>query len=281
MNNDLLLFVEIKETKLFQHIIKQIGNVIDQCCFNFINETSNNNKNGISVQTLSKNKTEAIIFTLHASNFESFFCSKNKLQICLNLGSFCNGIKSCHKSTKLHIKKNDPEWLHIESSSTSYSFSTAIKCSMTNKKISIPKMEFDNKIIFKSSALHNICNCLMEISNSVKIQVIDNKIIFESENDDVKLSLTHFIKNFAGKNHCDIGNNFHIKNIEIFSESYNKNDQIYVYLKNEFPLVMELPIAPLGKMYFMMSPIVQEEINKINIKKEIVTNSNEQISISI
>ena len=58
----------------------------------------------------------------------------------------------------------------------------------------------------------------------------------------------------ACKNDVPIHGSYELKNILLFSRCGKLCDNVIIYFKDDFPLILHIPISTLGKMYVFLTP---------------------------
>nr|URM62310.1 cell nuclear antigen [Mimivirus sp.] len=127
-----------------------------------------------------------------------------------------------------------------------------------NPEMPVPVTKFQNRITMKSDKFHNICKHLNNNSTFVEIKSINNEIIFVGQNEGGKVTMscrdTEY--NSAGKDTNQVVQGmYELRNLLGFSKCNKLCNTIELYLKNDFPLVLVISVATLGKMYVFLSPI--------------------------
>ena len=128
-----------------------------------------------------------------------------------------------------------------------------------NSELPIPKTQFQNKITMASDKFHNICKKLNNNSLTVEITSIKNEITFRGHNESGKVTMSYKDTNYNSNKKSEqdqiVQGVYELRNLMGFSKCNKLCPTIDIYLKNDFPLVLVIGVATLGKMYVFLSPI--------------------------
>jgi len=242
-------------------------------------------KNCMKITAVDPTKTVLISLKLDGDNFSTFICKKSKLLIGINLSYFYKLIKSMGKNDILslsvdHEKKN---YLKIKIDSPEEKKDTEFNMKLLDLdeelQLSIPDTVFEAVITMDSQEFNKLCREMNNIADYVEIKCLTDKIIFTciGEIADRKTTYrTHMAKDEEPDNilvnivHGSTKNNnspqivqgiFELKNLVLFSKCASLCNDIEMYMKNDFPLVIKYTVATLGRILLCLTP-QNEEITK-------------------
>lgn len=221
---------------------------------------------GIRILRLTEDKSILIKLNLDASNFEYFRCDEPKITIGIDMHHFHALLKMINDDYPmiLYMNRDDRSILYIRSfnETDENSEETDIEISLmeiTNLEMPIPQTTFQNKITMASDKFHTICKHLNNNSTFVEITSINNEILFRGQNEGGKVTMSYKDANFNNKkkNKAEqvVQGMYELRNLMVFSKCNKLCNTIDIYLKNDFPLVLVISVATLGKMYVFLSPI--------------------------
>ncbi len=228
-----------------------------------IPDNKKKNSGGIRILRLTQDKSVLIKLILDASNFEYFKCTEPKITIGIDMSQLHNMLKSINDNDPitLYMNRNNRSTLHIHSNSE-HKEETDLEVYLMdigNQEIPLPRAEFQNKITIASDKFHAICKQLNNTSVHVEITSVDNEIQFNGKNEGGKISRTYRddnLKKKKGPTHVVQGV-YELRNLMYFSKCNKLCQTIDMYLRNDFPLVLVISIATLGKMYIFLTPVEQ------------------------
>ena len=277
-----ILEIKTSQTGAIKQVIERISNVISDCCIVFLPYDDGKNSNesdkddgtktkkntgGIRILRLTEDKSILIKLNLDAPNFDSFRCDEPKITIGVDMSNFYAALKTINDNDPiiLYMNRDNRNSLYIRSlnQSNESSEETDIEIflmEITNPDLPLPQTDFQSKIIMKSEKFHTACKQLHNSATFVEITSIDDQISFKGQSEGAKISKSYRdINQNKPRNKKDkkniIQGVYELRNLMGFSKCNKLCDIIEIYLKNDFPLVLVISIANLGKMYVFLTPI--------------------------
>lgn len=231
------------------------------------NKNSKKNTGGVRILRLTEDKSILIKLNLDAINFEYFRCDEPKITIGVDMHNLQALLKMIDDNYPiiLYMNRDNRSTLYIRSlnENDKSSEETDIEIflmDIANPEMPIPQTEFQNKITIATDKFHNICKHLNNNSVYVDIKSINNEILFKGQNEGGKVTMSYKDINEAGTKKKDkpdqvVQGLYELRNLMGFSKCNKLCNTIDIYLKNDFPLVLVISVATLGKMYVFLSPI--------------------------
>lgn len=227
-------------------------------------------------------KSVLINLKLDGDSFSKFVCKKSKLVLGINLAGFYKVIKSMAKNDILtfsvdHEKKNYLQ-IKIDNQDTKKDTEFNLKLlDLDESKMSIPEIAFDAVITMNSQEFNKLCREMHGIADYVEIKCLSDRIIFacvgeiadrkttyrtrkenEEDNNNILVTISH--ASLSNKNAPEIVQGvFELKNLVLFSKCTSLCNDIEIYMKNSFPLVIKYTVATLGRILLCLTPIGQEK----------------------
>lgn len=241
---------------------------------NFVEKSRNTAKKtsggGIRILRLTEDKSVLIKLTLYSDKFDYFMCKEPKIKIGVDINQLHAMLKVINDDEPIifYMNKDNMNRLYINSvaKSNDGSEETDIELflmDISNPELQIPQTEFQNIITIASDKFHTDCKHFNNNTRTVEIISINDQISFKGTSDAGHITKTykdiHGTKN-PNKN-VIVQGKYELKNLLSFSKCNKLCNTIDIYLKNDFPLVLVIAIATLGKMYVFLTP-VEEETNK-------------------
>jgi len=291
-----ILEITTTHTGAIKQVVERISGVISDCCIVFIppdkdinadedddyfeevddqsktkskknpnkKQPSKKNTGGIRILRLTEDKSILIKLNLEASKFDSFRCDEPKITIGVDMHNLHDHLKTINDDEPIlfYMNRDNRSILYIRSLNEN-SGETDIEIFLMeigNPDLPIPKTEFQNRITMASDKFHTICKHLNNNSTFVEITSIDNEISFKGQNEGGKVTRKYRDPN--KKKSKDSGQIvqgvYDLRNLMGFSKCSKLCPTIDIYLKNDFPLVLVISVAILGKMYVFLSPIERD-----------------------
>lgn len=241
-------------------------------------------KGGIRITAVDMSKTVLINLKLDACNFSTFKCKKKKITLGVNLGAFHKFLKSMDKDDNLTLYQehdsNNNLFMNINNDEGSKETDFTLKLLELKKtKLVIPDIAFEAQVTINSQEFHKICREMKSIADYVEIKCLKNKLIFTCKGDlgdrksvyktdsiDNKVSIEH--------NHKDnskpfvIEGIYELKNLVMFAKCATLSNEIQIYLKSDYALVIKYTVATLGRLYLCLSPVKNETMQNNKYEDE-------------
>lgn len=231
-------------------------------------------KDCMKLMAVDTSQTVMIHLKLDAGNFTKFVCRKKKITIGLNLGSFYKLIKSMGKNDilSLGVEHDDRNHLEIKIDNPEELKNSVFKLKLLDidqPKIQIPEMTFDAVITMNAQEFHKLCRDMHQIAPFVEIQCLTDKIIFickgsfaqrvttyktDDKKDQMLVSIQHSSK-ISKDAPLIVQGIYELKNLVIFSKFSSLCNDIEIYMKNNFPLIIKYTVATLGRIILCLSPV--------------------------
>ncbi|RYX78042.1 hypothetical protein EON71_01370, partial [bacterium] len=228
-----------------------------------IKKQKKKNLGGIRALRLSEDKSILIKLNLDADKFELFYCSEPKTLVGIDIHNFYNLLKMINDDDPLviYMNKNDRSSLYIQSTNEDPNTieQKNIKIflmDITNQEMKIPQAHFDVWITMKTDKFHDVCKHLNNNAVYVDIRAVRDEITFIGQNEWGKTTHTYKDANKSinknKQNDLFFQGVYEIKNLLSFSKCAKLCQTVELYLKNDFPLVLVINVASLGKLYVFL-----------------------------
>jgi len=222
-------------------------------------------QNGLKIMTMDNARVALVYVRLFKDNFEEFYA--NSKMICgINMIYLFKLLKTVSNNDvlTLFIKKSSTNELGIrienkEKNTVTESYLKMLEIS--EEKLEIPDIQYDSVISMPSIDLQKYCRDLSIISNNVMISNIGSKFILESKGDFASQRIiigetqNGLILSKKNQNVCE---SFDLKYLNSFTKSTNLCSTVEIFLKQEYPLVIEYNVANLGKLQYCLAPKLKD-----------------------
>ena len=225
---------------------------------------------GIKIITTDSTKTVLIHMKLEKEKFEEYFCEKK--MICgismINLYKLIKTISNQDTLT-LFIKKNNTNKLGIRINNADKKTQTTYELNLLDipdDKLDIPPVSFDTELTFPSSDFQKIIRDMINIGNVIHIESQPKKILKLSCSGDFASQETLLTESDKNADNCIVFNNknsnliqgsFSLKYLILFTKCTNLCNQIQMYIKNDYPLIIQYTVASLGYIKLCLAPNVE------------------------
>lgn len=225
-------------------------------------------KNKIKIVALNNTETYLIHVKLISEAFEYFFCSKTE-EDPLILGIHTDNIYKIIKTIKhdetisFYVTKKDPYHLFIKKENNTRNSIVKFKIELheiTSANYKVPKIDFKTMVSMSSTEFQKICKDYHTLGGkTLEIKTLQDQLLFSSKGEFASFEgvLGNSEKTtFAQDEKSIIQGKFDIRWLLLFSKASNLSNTVELYLRNDFPLVMNYKIGTLGELKFIVSPVL-------------------------
>jgi proliferating cell nuclear antigen len=222
-------------------------------------------KDCIKIVKFNNTQIALIHIKLIASEFEDYnFNSDKPLILGIHTSNFLKIIKTIkHDETlSLFVKEDEKDFLYIKKENNCRNSTNSFKiplCSIDYQNYTLPTQEFNSVISMASSEFQRICKNFSALgASTIEIKNIDNKVYFSGEGE--FCSIEGIIGDseqtkFETTTSDVIQSVFDISYLLLFSNASNLSKTVFLYLKNDYPLILSYKIGTLGELKFVISSI--------------------------
>ena len=220
---------------------------------------------GMKIVALDNTHVVLVHMKLEAERFESYFCER-KLFVGINIIKFHMLIKTV--TTKdiltLFVERNDPNRMGLRIENLEKKTRTTFKLAMLDinpVSISIPPPAAMTMITMPSIEFQKIIRDMHNLADFLEICCVGNDLSFSCKGDSCTQE-THIgldqndnmaiVRDEARQNEI-IQGVYSLKYLTMFTKCTNLNKTVQLYLKNNFPLIMQYNISSLGSIKLVLA----------------------------
>ena len=254
-----ILYIKTVQSQSIKILVEALKEVLTDINLYFDN-------NGLKIMTMDNARVALVYVRLLKDNFEEYFCeSRNMCGI--NMIYLFKLLKTVGNSDvlTLFVKKSlqNELGIRIENKEKNTVMESYLKMlDISEEKLEIPNIQYDSVISMPSVDFQKYCRDLSVISNQVCISSTESKFILESNGDfaSQKIIIGEAQNGliFSKKNQ-NVSEIFDLKYLNSFTKSTNLCSTVEIFLKNEYPLIIEYNVANLGKLQYCLAPKNNEE----------------------
>jgi len=251
--------VQTVQSGAFRILIEALKDILTDC--NFIFDCS-----GIKLIATDSSHNVLIHMKLPAENFDFYEC-KEQCIIGVNMTNMYKLIKTMGNSDilTLFLENNNPNTLGVQINNKEKNSQTIYKLNLldiANENIQIPPATFETELTLPSSDFQKIIRDMTNIGNLIEIKSVGTDLILCCNGDfasqETCLSETNNglqFSNYASPEK-PIQGIFCLKYLLLFTKCTNMCNQIHIYIKNDYPLVITYSVANLGDIKLCLAPNV-------------------------
>ena len=259
------------QTIVIKKLIEGLKEILTEANWEF-GEGNKDNENGekgyIKLVTLDVKQTSLVHLKLYGERFESYRCDKTV--VCgINMDYLHKLIKTLLNNDILTIflKKGDENKLGflIENSEKNLVSRKMINLIDSDQgAVKIPPQKFDQLITMPSSDFHKVIRDMSGIADKVEIKYTNKQLYFSCKGDfseDTTRFGEHNGLQFQMNNDSAdvIQANYNLKDLQLFTKPYDLSTNVRLYMKNNYPLIIEYKVGSLGELKLCIAPLVEDK----------------------
>jgi proliferating cell nuclear antigen len=220
------------------------------------------NEECIKIVTMDNSHIILVHLKLYASKFEYYKCFK-PISIGINMLNLYKIIKTINNNDvlTLFIYEDDLNHLGIKIENADKNTRTTYKINLLDLQkdhFDIPEVKFNSVITLPSNDFQKITRDMNNIADQVEIKNVNNEFILTckgdfcsqetvlSDNDSIRINNEHANEIIQG--------NYNLKYLVLFTKCTNLSNNVELYLKNDYPLIIKYTVASLGEIKLCLSP---------------------------
>ena len=257
----LILEVKTVQSSAFRILIEAKKEILTDANLQF-------DQSGIKVIAMDASHTVLVHLKLEAKNFEYYYCP-NQMILGVNMLNFFKLIKtmSNNDTLTLYVEEDNTNHLGIKIENGEKNTVTTYKLNLmdlNDDNIEIPPAIFSSVITMPSSDFQKICRDMYNLADAIEIKSCGSTLHFACKGDFAQQETIigesssngmSFIKKSDGDEEIVQGV-FALKHLVLFTKCTNLCNSIEMYLKNDYPLIIQYSVASLGNIKLCLAPQV-------------------------
>jgi proliferating cell nuclear antigen len=255
---DYLLFVQTVQGQAMRTLIEAIELLLPEENFEF-------DKDGMKMMAMDATQSLIIHLKLYAERFETYYC-KRPVTVGLSIFNLLKVMKiigNVHTLT-LYMEDDDETHLYIRIENPDKNIVDLFKVNLldiSRRRFAVPDEQFQSVITMPSADFQKFCRDMSHIGDIVDIQSVGDTLKMTVEGDFAEQTKTFGQSsgcvNILQSNEQEIiQGKFSLRCLVSFSRCTNLCNNIEMYLKNDFPLIIRYQVANLGFIKLALAPRV-------------------------
>tara|TARA_B100002051_G_C16624735_1_gene580157 strand:+ start:58 stop:849 length:792 start_codon:yes stop_codon:yes gene_type:complete len=255
--NDHSLNIKTEQAAAFRILIEALKEILTEANFIF-------DESGVKLMAMDSTHSILIHMKLDANSFEFFHCP-NKVVVGVNMLNFFKLIKTMTNSETLtlFIEKENENKLGILINNNEKNSQTVYKLNLldiADENIKIPPAEFETELSLPAGDFQKIIRDMVNIGENIEIKSIGTQLILNCSGDfasqETILGETNNGLKFNQVSPCElpIQGLYSLKYLTLFTKCTNLCNQINLYIKNDYPLIIRYSVASLGDIKLCLAP---------------------------
>tara|TARA_R110002074_G_scaffold402039_2_gene602934 strand:- start:192 stop:992 length:801 start_codon:yes stop_codon:yes gene_type:complete len=261
--NEYCLQISTLQSTAIKILVEALKDILTDVNFVF-------NETGIKLITTDPTKTVLIHMKLGSDKFEKFYCPDQI--ICgvniLNLHKLIKTITTLDTLT-LYIKKNNLNKLGIQINNNDKKTQTVYELNLLDidaEDMKIPPVSFDSELSFPSSDFQKIIRDMVNIGDVIDITSYSKTLKLTCKGDFASQeTVMHETEeegtiSFNHENNTEniVQGSFSLKYLILFTKCTNLCNLINIFLKNDYPLIIQYNVAQLGTIKLCLAPNIED-----------------------
>jgi proliferating cell nuclear antigen len=219
---------------------------------------------GLKIMAMDGTHAILLHLRLRADRFDEYYCPTRHI-LGVNMINFFKLVKtmSNNEHIVLYMKKSDTSRLGIEIQNGDKQMVTNFSLNLQDLDIEpmeIPPVQFSGIVTMPSVDFQKIIRDMHTLGEKVEIQSATHELVFRCKGDYAEQE-TVFHFGSAGVSHQQaatdiVQGNFMLKHLVLFTKCTSLCSDITLYLKNDYPLIVEYNVAGLGEIKLALAPTI-------------------------
>lgn len=273
--SDSLIQITTVQTSAFKTLIEALKDILIDCNLEFIPEGDGDgeDKTG-SIKILAVNNQAGMLvhMRLHSNNFDEF-AVLGRQAIGVNMQVFYKVIRTIGNNDILTLCRSNSEYdknrlaVKIANKDKKQTFQYSLQIiDVDNDVLDVSQASFQAIVIMNSCDFQKVCKDMNGIeAKYVDITLVGSTFRITGKGDSA-IGKAEFTENQntitvnrkEDSRNVIITGKYELKNLLLFTKCTNLCNQIEIYLKNDYPLLIKYTVASLGYMHLCLSPIINE-----------------------
>lgn len=283
----IILSVKTTQIQIIKQIIDTLNSLLPDCNITFypfylssdtdsdspVAETSGQNEGGIVIKEINKTSSILVHAKLKSSEFDEYIYTSEskKITIGINLNNLLKCIKcmSHFDTMTWQLDSDDLNKLIMILESSERNEKKMFKINLMDldyEKYKVTSVKFPYYINLSSQDFHKNCKDMNSATDKMNIMITKDKVTFsgtgELGNITFELGETNCgLTIVKDKDEQDdiVQGLFELKYLLIFAKCTSLSDNVYIYLRNNYPLIMKYEFN-LGEIKLVLSPSKPSQI---------------------
>jgi proliferating cell nuclear antigen len=251
-----ILELKTVQTNSFKVLIEALKEILTDANITF-------DSTGLKIVAMDPSQTVLVHLKLEASKFEYYKCDK-RLVIGVSMINFFKLIKTMtnNDSLTLFITDENTNILNIKMENCDKNRRTVFNLNLMDlneDNFQIPSQSFESIITMPSQDFQKICRDMHNLSDTIEIKSVGQQLIFSCNGDFASQETIHGetqsgISFLKSNNNEVIQGYYNLKHLVLFTKCTNLCNSIELYMKNDFPIVIQFIVGSLGTLKLALAP---------------------------
>lgn len=262
------LLIRTVQASAFRILIEALKEILTDVNIDFTaNDEENGKVGGMKIMAMNSAKSVLIHLKLDSHNFNDYIITEEKITIGVNMMNLYKLIKtmSNNDTLSLYIEDDNVNKLGIRIENGDKNQVSTFKLNLLDLEddsLMVDGTQFDSMLSMPSTDFHKICRDMYSIADYIEIKSVAKKLIFNCKGDfaqqEIVLGETEegmTVDKTSEENHKIVQGVYELKNLVLFTKCTNLCNNIEIFMKNDYPLIIKYTVASLGHIHMCLTPI--------------------------
>jgi hypothetical protein len=262
----MLLKVKTSKTGAIKQVFEKMHAYIPDCNLIFVDSDNKKKFSGLMIQQLSEEKHIFVQLVLIAKNFDKFACAKSVIKIVVNVQQLWGMLKLIpdEQTLMIYLKQSNENLLYIRGiAKNDNEDRIRLELNLITSPIvelPAPKMDGMSSFVMERKKFYSICKEFNDNVDKVTITKTGNQLNIMGICPGGKIDKTYKI-DCNDDDDSVIQGEYELKSLVSFSSCNKLCSNVTIRLKDKDPLVLDMNVDDLGKLYIYLSPCEENVIN--------------------
>lgn len=243
MNKKTVLKIKTSQVSALKQVFKILGNI-----FGDVNMVFSKTHDIESIKIMEKAEEHAVLVKVNLNTFDYFKCDEPEIIIGISVDHLCVALKMFNNYDRITLYMNgDKKSLYIRNSNknhTSFKTTKIPVFNMNHKNLELCSKIFHDRLIIKSRTIRKLYK-ICEKNNLYNHVLVHDQVSFKCSPDDTTINISYTDDKKNDKNKSI---KIDTENLMIFNECHKLCDKVQMYIDDDYPLVLKIPITYIGEM---------------------------------
>ena len=265
-----IFYVQTIQSSEFRILIEALKEILTDATFEFHPpEKKDALKEGDEIESkgfiklLAVDQTHTVLVHLFLNDFQKFYCEET-CNVGLNMLNLFKLIKTMNNNDhlSLYIEKSNINQLCVNIENGEKASRTIYKLNILdipNDKIDIPAVQFNSVITMPSGDFQKYIRDMHNLANEVEIKSAAETLYLSCKGDfadqETTLGKSQNGMTFNVTDTSIVQGIFALKHLFLFTKCTNLCNNIEMYLRNDYPLIVKYDVGSLGEIKLCLAPI--------------------------
>lgn len=254
MQSEYSLFVKTVQSTAIRSLFETLKEILHDVNFTWDTE-------GVKLLTMDGARCACVFLKLNAGSFDEYVCAE-PITTGLNMAVMFKLLKACgnNDTVTIFIRKDSPHELGITINNSEKNSQTTYKAKLLDcdiESLELPNMDFENIITLPAAYFQKLTRDMSNLSDTLEIVSQGSVLTLRCEgsyaSQETVIGETDGCMAAESNTDTEISGKYSLRYLSLFSKASNLAASIQLFLKTDWPLVLQYQCASLGVLRFCIA----------------------------